>query len=125
MSPDQITVVPQDKVPALCDNNAKFAKENPWTVSTKPHGHGDVHLVLHQSSTISKWKKRGIKWLVFFQDTNGLVFHSIPSALGVSAENKFVMNSITVRRKPGEAVGAICRLKHDTDKSKEITINVE
>jgi UDP-N-acetylglucosamine pyrophosphorylase len=42
MSPDQITVVPQDKVPALCDNDATFAKKNPWTVSTKPHGHGDV-----------------------------------------------------------------------------------
>ena len=62
---------------------------------------------------------------MFFQDTNGLVFHSIPSALGVSAEKDFVMNSITVRRKPGEAVGAICRLKHDKDASKEITINVE
>ena len=78
-----------------------------------------------QSGTIAKWKKQGIQWLVFFQDTNGLVFHSIPSALGVSAEKDFVMNSITVRRKPGEAVGAICRLKHDKDASKEITINVE
>ena len=34
------------QVPALCDNDAKFAKKNPWTVSTKPHGHGDVRYSL-------------------------------------------------------------------------------
>jgi len=123
---DQITVVPQDKVPALSDNQGRFVlAEDGASIVTKPHGHGDVHLVLHQSNTIARWRKSlGIEWIVFFQDTNGLVFHSIPAALGVSSMRSFGMNSITVRRKPGEAVGAICCLKNDA-KKEEITINVE
>merc|ERR1740130_1200094 len=57
MAPGQVTVVPQDLVPALCDNDARFATEkgNRWRVETKPHGHGDVHLVMHQSGTVAKW----------------------------------------------------------------------
>ena len=56
------------------------------------------------------------------QDTNALVFRALPSALGVSVKNNFEMNSITVPRRPGEAVGGICTLKSD---EKTITINVE
>jgi hypothetical protein len=35
------------------------------------------------------------------------------------------MNSITVPRRPGEPMGAICRLVNEDDASKEIVINVE
>jgi hypothetical protein len=35
------------------------------------------------------------------------------------------MNSVTCARKPGEALGAICKLVHEKDASKEIVINVE
>lgn len=35
------------------------------------------------------------------------------------------MNSVTVPRRPGEAMGAICKLVDQTDSSKEIAINVE
>lgn len=35
------------------------------------------------------------------------------------------MNSIAVPRKPGEAIGAVCRLIDQTDSSKEVVINVE
>jgi UDP-sugar pyrophosphorylase len=35
------------------------------------------------------------------------------------------MNSLTVPRKPGEAVGAICNLVHSQDPAKSLTINVE
>ena len=35
------------------------------------------------------------------------------------------MNSIAVPRKPGESIGAICKLVDQTDSSKEVTINVE
>lgn len=125
---DQIVCVQQDKVPALCDNEARFAAAGKYSISTKPHGHGDVHLVLHQSETVKRWTKNGIKWIVFFQDTNGLVFHSVLAALGVSETRSFAMNSITVRRSPGEPVGAICRLVKkptETQDGDEITINVE
>lgn len=35
------------------------------------------------------------------------------------------MNSVCVNRMPGERMGAITRLIHETDKSKEILLNVE
>ena len=36
----QISIVKQEKVPALSDNDAHFAMDNPFQISTKPHGHG-------------------------------------------------------------------------------------
>jgi hypothetical protein len=64
------------------------------------------------------------------------VFHSIVPALGVSAERKLHMNSITVPRAQGDAVGAICTLIRDKPLDdaqiekedllpNKITINVE
>jgi hypothetical protein len=35
------------------------------------------------------------------------------------------MNSVCVPRKPGEAMGAICRLVNEEDSKDELVINVE
>ena len=50
------------------------------------------------------------------------VFRSLQSVLGVSKSCNFEMNSITIPRKPGEAVGAICQLEKDDHK---MSLNVE
>jgi len=50
---------------------------------------------------------------------------TIPSILGVSREKNWQMNSVCVPRKPGEKMGAICRLVDEMDASKECVINVE
>jgi UDP-sugar pyrophosphorylase len=97
---------------------------SPLEISTKPHGHGDVHILLHLSGTANKWSDEGRKWIVFFQDTNGVVFRAIPAAIGVSAEHEFEVNSMTVPRRPGEAVGGICCLKNESTGG-ALTINVE
>ena len=52
-------------------------------VITKPHGHGDVHFLLHQSGLLRQWQSVGIEWLVFFQDNNPLYLNAVPPALGV------------------------------------------
>jgi UDP-sugar pyrophosphorylase len=36
-------------------------------VQTKPHGHGDVHALLHSSGLAKQWQKDGFKWVCFFQ----------------------------------------------------------
>eukprot|EP00955_Chlamydomonas_euryale_P011221 121202-Chlamydomonas_euryale.AAC.2 len=43
-------------------------------LQTKPHGHGDVHALLHSSGLAKKWKSAGCKWVCFFQvsTTQGL-----------------------------------------------------
>lgn len=120
----QLTIIKQELVPSLLNNAAHFAtnKEDKYTISTKPHGHGDVHTLLFQKGLSDAWAKAGKKWVCFFQDTNGLVFRAFPAAVGVSASQKLAVNSLTVPRRPGEAVGAICKLE---GKENTMTINVE
>jgi UDP-sugar pyrophosphorylase len=78
MAEGQLTIVMQELVPALLDNAAHMAtsEDDPFLIETKPHGHGDVHLLLHQSGLASKWAAGGVKWVLFFQDTNGLGSHT-------------------------------------------------
>lgn len=122
---EHITIVKQEKVPALIGVDGSFAlDEKKFEIVTKPHGHGDVHTLLHQFGVAKKWKDLGKKWVIFFQDTNPLTFKSYLPLLAVSAKNNYDMNSATVPRKPGEAVGAICTLTNDKTKE-SLTINVE
>ncbi len=98
--------------------------ESPYRIQTKPGGHGAVHLLLYSSGTSSKWEKEGIEWIVFLQDTNGVMFRGLPAVAGVSLKHKFVMNSVAIERKPEMAVGVIAQLnKEKTNES--LTINVE
>jgi len=49
---DQITILNQEKVPAMVDNEARFGLiPGKLLLETKPHGHGDVHTLLHMSGT--------------------------------------------------------------------------
>lgn len=125
MDKDQITIVQQGQgVPALSDNDAHIAldEEDPYDIQMKPHGHGDIHALLHSHGVARSWLEKGMKWTVFFQDTNGLAFHTLALSLGVSSKLGLVMNSITCPRKAKQAIGAIVKLKKgDTER----TINVE
>lgn len=122
MEPDQLTIMKQNKVPALKDSDARFASSD-GLIATKPHGHGDVHTLMHQTGLAKKWLDSGIKHIVFFQDTNGIIFRALPAVLGVSVTHQFAVNSVCVPRTPGEAVGGVCKLTH-TD-GREVTVNVE
>mgnify|MGYP003927302185 FL=1 len=123
MALGQITIMQQNKVPALKDSQARFAANEDGTIATKPHGHGDVHTLLHQTGTAKAWQDKGVKWVVFFQDTNGIIFRALPSVLGVSKKNDMDVNSVCVPRTPGEAVGGLCKLSHKD--GRQVTVNVE
>lgn len=125
MDEDQITIVQQGKgVPALFDNDAHIAlvSDEAYDIQMKPHGHGDIHALLHSHNVAKSWLEKGIEWTVFFQDTNGLAFHTLALALGVSSKRDLIMNSITCPRKAKQAIGAITKL---TKGDEERTINVE
>lgn len=62
---------------------------------TKPHGHGDVHLLLHSEGVAAKWLASGIQWIGFLQDTNALVFRTMVASIGVSVAEGFACNSMT------------------------------
>lgn len=125
MDKDQITIVQQGQgVPALCNNDAHIAldPDDPFIIQMKPHGHGDIHALLHSHGVAKTWLEKGTKWTVFFQDTNGLAFHTLALSLGVSSKLGLIMNSITCPRKAKQAIGAIVKLKKG---DMERTINVE
>ncbi|KAL4423375.1 hypothetical protein ABPG77_004306 [Micractinium sp. CCAP 211/92] len=124
-APGQVTLIKQEKVACLADNDARLAllDKDPFQVQTKPHGHGDVHMLLHSSGLADRWLAQGFKWVCFFQDTNGLVFRALPAAIGVSEANDYDVNSLAVPRKAKEAIGAITRLTYPD--GRHITINVE
>ena len=119
----QITLLKQEKVAALGDNDAAIAADGPYSVQAKPHGHGDVHMLLHSSGVVRKWAQNGTKWVYFFQDTNALGFRPLLATLGVSKALDLHCNFLTVPRFPGQAVGGIAKLTH-TD-GREMTLNVE
>merc|ERR1719218_294591 len=85
LAAEQVTVLQQEKVPALLDVDARIAAKG-GNVETKPHGHGDVHALLHQHGLSKKWTEEGRTWLMLFQDTNPLPFRSFCAVLGVSAQ---------------------------------------
>ncbi|MED6119840.1 universal stress protein [Stylosanthes scabra] len=125
MQPKQVTLLKQEKVACLEDNDARLAldPQNKYQIQTKPHGHGDVHSLLYSSGILKVWNDAGLKWVLFFQDTNGLLFKAIPSALGVSATKQYHVNSLAVPRKAKEAIGGIAKLTHTDGRS--MVINVE
>ena len=115
-------------------------KDDSYKLLTKPHGHGDIHALLHKQGISKKWEDDfGIKYLVIFQvsltlfligiqednysqrfclllilqDTNGLAFNALPLMLGVSEKRGFIMNSLTIPRKAKQAVGGIAKLRNE------------
>jgi UDP-sugar pyrophosphorylase len=119
---DRITVLRQELVPALADDRARIATDGAYGVQLKPHGHGDVHMLLHTSGAARRLADAGVTHLLFIQDTNAQVLNSGLAALGVSLERGLAFNTIAVPRRPGEAVGAITRL---VGAAGALTLNVE
>ncbi|KAG0485257.1 hypothetical protein HPP92_009336 [Vanilla planifolia] len=125
MRPGQVRLLKQEKVACLDDNEARIALEpfDRYKIQTKPHGHGDVHALLYNSGLLKIWCDAGLRWVLFFQDTNGLLFKVIPASLGVSATKGYHVNSLAVPRKAKEAIGGITKLTHIDGRA--MVINVE
>jgi UDP-sugar pyrophosphorylase len=124
MDADQVILLLQEKVPSLADHEARFvsAASDPYQIETKPHGHGDVHALLHASGLTERWRQEGRRWVFFFQDTNGLAFRGFAAALGASVRENFDVNMIAVPRTAGEAIGAISRLEYADGRSKTLSV---
>ncbi|HEY5621335.1 MAG TPA: UTP--glucose-1-phosphate uridylyltransferase, partial [Pontiella sp.] len=119
---EQVHILQQELVPAIADNDGALALKAAYELILKPHGHGDIHMLLYTSGLAAKLAAEGIEHFVFIQDTNGQVFNAIPAALGVSVDEGYDFNSIAVNRIPGEAVGGLAKL---VGKDTELTLNVE
>lgn len=122
LNKEQVHILKQELVPAISDNDGHLALKAKYELVLKPHGHGDIHMLLYTSGLAARLLSEGIEHLVFIQDTNGQVFNALPAALGAAVEKDFDFNSVAVNRIPGEACGGLAKLvKGD----KTLTINVE
>ncbi len=119
----QITVLCQELVPAISDIDGTLAMEGKYNILLKPHGHGDIHMLLHTSGTAKAMEAAGVRYLLFIQDTNGQVFNAALAAIGASEMHGYDFNSIAVNRIPGEAVGGLATLVRAGAPS--LTLNVE
>jgi len=76
------------QVPCLIDNSARLAMDesegNEGRLLTKPHGHGDVHVLMHTTGTAQRWLDGGKELIYIFQDTNALSGNAI-AMLGMCA----------------------------------------
>jgi len=120
---EEITILCQELVPALSDIEGHLALDGKYHLALKPHGHGDIHMLLHTSGTAKRLAASGTRHLLFIQDTNGQAFPAALAAIGVSALHGYDFNSIGVNRIPGEAVGGLARLVKPG--SPDLTLNVE
>lgn len=105
----EITIGKQDKVPSFSDMDSNV-DVNPETfeLTTKPHGHGDVHFLIKKNKVLENWKhNHGLKYAYFFQDTNPFSLPNVPVMLGVTEKNRYLFNYMAISRKPGESVGAL------------------
>ena len=119
----QIIVLLQELVPAVADLDGHLALEKTYGLVMKPHGHGDIHMLLHTSGTAKRLAAAGVRYLLFIQDTNGQSLNAAIAAIGVSEREGYDFNSIAVNRIPGEAVGALAKLVKPGSPS--LTLNVE
>ena len=126
MKKSDVTLMKQGKVAAISSNEGTIAQSpaDPFVIEAKPHGHGDVHSLIHSHGVAEKWLGDGVEFVVFFQDTNGLGFLCLEATVGVSLDLGLVMNSVTIPRKGGQAVGAICKLTNSSTNQTR-TQNVE
>lgn len=121
-----VTVLKQEKVPCFENLQGDLAlDETGAKLVCKPHGHGDVHALLHKSGLIQRWtQQRKLKWLFVFQDTNALSFRSCCAGLGSSVRNDFDLNMIAVKRRVGEAVGAIVHDEQNGGRTRNVEYNL-
>lgn len=61
LQPSQVHLMRQDKVPTMTDANGRLARAmgTKYELLTKPHGHGDVHFLLHRTGLARRWVAEG------------------------------------------------------------------
>ena len=123
LKPENVTIMKQNGVPAICNTQGEIAVREDGHILFKPHGHGDIHLLMSQHGVPEAWAAQGIRYVVFFQDTNGLSMHGFPLLLGVMEKFGYAFGSMAIVRRPGEKVGGICKLVRENGES--LTCNVE
>jgi UDP-sugar pyrophosphorylase len=122
-----IVLVKQNTVPCLADNEGRIAVDPvSGHILRKPHGHGDVHMLLHTATVksaddseteggstllVDLWKRAGVQYVCFVQDTNATSTWTLPVSLALCNKHQLDMAFTCVPRIPKEAVGLLCHVQ--------------
>jgi UDP-N-acetylglucosamine/UDP-N-acetylgalactosamine diphosphorylase len=107
LHPKNIIFFIQNEIPAV-DMNGKLIMESKYKIFKNPNGHGGSILALHESGAIKDMKKRGIKYIFYFQVDNVLVRMLDPVFIGHHILKNAEMSSKIVRKAyPEERVGVV------------------
>lgn len=111
-----LRLLKQETVFCFTDVQAHLALSKDGALLRKPHGHGDVHSLIHAAaatadpspSLVESWLAMGCQYIAFFQDTNAPAIVTIPISLAVAQREGLDMSFTCIPRQPKEAVGVLC-----------------
>jgi hypothetical protein len=115
LSAAQVSCLMQGRVAAIADDTGALAARSPYTLLTKPHGHGDVHSLLHASGLASRWAREGVHWLYFMQDSSTTYWHHHLASLGVALELQLDCCFVATPRTPKMALGILATMTRSED----------
>jgi len=105
---ENVMFFPQRMVPSV-DNDGKLILASKDELALNPDGHGGSLWALVNSGAVADMKKRGIKYLSYFQVDNPLVTIADPAFIGYHIQAQAQMSSkILEKAYPEEKVGHVC-----------------
>ena len=78
-----------------------------FELETKPHGTGEINLILGNPEILAQLRSLHCRWLYFMNDTNPLAITNLPAYLGYNMKHKFKASLAGVKRLSGETTGLI------------------
>ncbi|KAH8620732.1 putative UTP glucose 1 phosphate uridylyltransferase [Trypanosoma vivax] len=125
-----VHLIKQETVFCFTDTAPRLAVKD-GKLLRKPHGHGDVHSLLHNAveqksgrRLLELWLEQGLEYIVFLQDTNAAATLTVPVSLAISAQYSMAMNFTCIPRQPKEAVGLLCSVQKRASGTAQ-TMNIE
>ncbi|MBW2995293.1 UDPGP type 1 family protein [Candidatus Woesearchaeota archaeon] len=107
LDPENIMFFQQKEIPAV-DMKGKLILETKNKIFKNPNGHGGSILALHESGALKDMKKRGIKYIFYYQVDNALIKILDPVFTGYHIlENAKMSSKIVKKAYPEERVGVI------------------
>ncbi|MCK5473564.1 MAG: UTP--glucose-1-phosphate uridylyltransferase, partial [Planctomycetes bacterium] len=108
LSPEDIFIFQQGTF-ANFSFDGKILLADKDKISVSPDGHGGSLRALHRSGALKDMKKRGVKFVSYFQIDNPLVKIFDPLFIGLHAlDNSQISSKAVIKAGPGEKVGSFC-----------------
>ena len=106
---EQIWLERQLMAPCFKNFNGEIALENQYQLLAKPHGHGDVHILIYRN-VLSKLQQNKKEFLFFIQDTNIQILNLISTGLGFCIAKEKDFSFFAIKKDPNEQVGSLAKV---------------